>query len=424
MTAQAPVRKVPRWVIGAAIVLSGLAVTRMLMQQRAQRRALRDSAVISRSPASERERDPALTIGPDGRAVVAWTSLGAGAGTTDKLGVRALLRGSHAWGEPTAVTAPEPLRAGPLLASTTDGTTWLAFAGTRIFIAHAPVGTLDFTVPADGSGSPAGATVAAPVLAASGEVAWLAFREDDPGTKTARLVVRLLRPTDPVERLVAADGASAAAALPGLCADGTNVTVVWLDPTRGLVVTTLDRAARGDHSGPAERAETTLVSAPDEALALEAPQCILHGDELTVLYGIAAAPLDPLSSTPLASLVLARSTDRGRTFTARTRVTEPELAMLHPAMAREASGTIALVYYAGRSEPDAFAAFRWRRVRKVGAPADEGREARAPVYLAARRNDPKWAGERVVVAAASGLLGTAFVENLDGTHVAFVELGP
>jgi hypothetical protein len=409
VTAEAPVRKVPRWVIGAAIVLSIAAVTRMLVQQRAQRRALRDSALVSASPESERERDAHLAIAPDGRAVVAWTELAAGAGTGDRVGLRALTRGSHAWGDRAVVAAPEPLRAGPVLATTADGTTWLAFAGAHVYATHAPPGTLDFAPPAPVDGGEAGATAAAPWLAAAGDAAWVAFREEGAGNQT-RIVLRVLRAAGPGERAVAAEGGGLAGALPTVCADGDRALVVWLDPARGVLLS----------AGDAQ----VLVSSPDEALALEAPQCIVHGDEVTVLYGLAAAPVDPTSSTPLAAVVLARSIDHGHSFTARTRVEEPGLMMLHPAMTREASGTIALVYYAGHSRPEAFAAFRWRRVPAVGGPADDGRVARAPLRLAARRGDPKWAGDHVAVASAGGLLGAAFVDNLDGTHVAFVELGP
>jgi hypothetical protein len=415
VTREAPRRKVPRWVIVAAIVLAFVAVTRMLVQQRAQRKALRDAALVSASPGSQGERDAALAIAPDGRAVVAWTVLGAGAATGERIGLRALVRGSHAWGEPTSVASPEPLRAGPVLASAADGTTWLAFAGTHVLATHAAPSTLDFAAPAPVGGGE-GRSGAAPALAATGDAAWLVFREDDGPGKPSRVVLRALRSAGPAEPTTLAEGSAVVGALPTVCADGERAVVAWLDPTRGIVLS--------GHDTTGARATDVLVSAKDEAIALETPQCTVRGDEVIVLYGLAAAPVDPTSSTPLAALVLARSTDRGRTFTARTRVEEPGLALLHPAMAREASGTTALVYYAGRTEPDAFAAFRWRRVPVVGGPADDGRVARAPMHLAPRRGDAKWAGEHVVAAAGAGLLGAAFVDNLEGTHVAFVELGP
>ncbi len=424
MTAEAHARKVPRWVIPVAIVLSTLAVTRMLVQQKAQRRALRDAALVSANAGTERERDAHATIAPDGRVVVGWTGLPAGATAGDRIGLRALVKGSHAWGDPASLLAPEPLHAGPVLASTDDGATWLAFAGKRVYATRAPAGTLEFAPPFEAAGTDEGIVAAAPWLAATGSTAWLVAREDLGGDRArARLVVRALRDGDggSAPRVIVSEADGLAGALPTICVAGPHVYIAWIDPSRGVVLSAGDATDGGPHFA---REREVVVSSPNEAVALEAPQCLAHEGEVTVLYGLAAAALDPGSSTPLEAAVLARSVDGGRTFGARTRVGEPGLALMHPAMAREASGTIALVYYAARTDPDAFAAFRWRRVPVVGGPADAARDARAPMRLSPRRSDPKWAGEHVGAVAGSGVLGAAFVDNLEGTRVAFVELGP
>ena len=422
MTQEAHARKVPRWVIVAAILFSVAAITRMLMQQRAQRRALRSSAIVSKDTGTDHETDAHVTLAPDGMAIIAWRGVPAGSDAADRIGVRSLTRGAHAWNEPAFVKAPEALVGGPVLASTADGATWLALSGTHAWVTRAAAGTVAFAALVDAGGGPVGATAEVPWLAASSDTAWLVFRERE--GQAARLVLRSLHAgsdggSDVGERIVVAEGAGLAAAIPSLCVDGARarVYVTWLDPGRGVVLSAGDGARFA-------REREVVVSAASDAVALDAPRCLVRGDEVTVLYGLAAAPLDPSSATPLAALVLARATDGGKTFAARTRVEEPGLVMLRPAMARDAAGPTTLIYYAARNASDAYAALRWRRVTAVGGPADDGREARAPLRLALRKTDPGWPGDHIGLVAGSGLVGAAFVDNLEGTHVAFMELGP
>ncbi len=420
MTREEHARKVPRWMIAVAIGLSIAAITRMLITQKSQRRALRDAALVSMGTGTAREREARVTVGPDGRAVVAWAGLAAGAAAADRVGLRALVKGSHAWGDAVTVRAPEPMAGGPALATTADGATWLAMASAagHVYVTHAPAGTLDFAAPADALG--ADARVSAPTLAAAGQTAWLLAREER-GPGLSRLVVRALGAHDAGASapLVVTEGPVGAA--PTVAANGPRVAVAWVDSKRGVVVSVADGASPVGLRFGADREH--VVSEPDERVADEPPQCVVHGYEILVLYGLETGVPAPGFSPSLRAAVLTLSVDGGQTW-ARTRVEEPEIALLHPAMAREASGSVVLAYYAARPSPITAAALRWRRVPVVGGPADPAREARAPLQFAAGRDEPGWAGERISVVAEAGVVGVAFVDNLEGTRAAFVALGP
>jgi hypothetical protein len=137
-------------------------------------------------------------------------------------------------------------------------------------------------------------------------------------------------------------------------------------------------------------------------------------------------------------VIVARSTDAGRSFTARTEAREPGLVLAQPAAADDGAGGVLLVYYAGRNVIDAPGAVRWAHLAPVNARADMpviAREVRAPVFLVsapgarmgegAASDDPRALGDGLGAAAGDGHLAAAFVDNAEGvSHVAYAELGP
>ena len=386
------------------LVLAVLAITYVLVQQRMQRRMLRQAALVSVSPETAREIEPHLAVLPTGAVAVAWTGTSRQRGVADRIGVRVLQGRARALGPIAEVTVADRTLAHPVLVAGPSGDLWLVFLATRsnevrVFVTHSPAEALAFDTPRDISkdGERVGHEKPSAVLV--GDRLVIAYRTDKGPRDGVAVDPRVFSRTSELAR--------------ALCASKSRMYTTWIDPKGGVVLEAND-------DGPTFQ---TTVSRAGEQVAPETSSCVAEGDEVTVLYGIAAGGNHPERPPLLSGAIVARSNDGGRTFDARTEVREANLVLLQPAMAREASGATAVVYYAGRDAPDALGAVRWNRIASVGDPATPAREVRAPIFLG--KGDSTWLKDSLRVATAPGHLFAAFVDNADGNpHIAFAELGP
>ena len=93
---------------------------------------------------------------------------------------------------------------------------------------------------------------------------------------------------------------------------------------------------------------------------------------------------------------------------------------LLPALAREESGALDVVYYAGQMDDDDQGSYRRARMVDPAAGFAPSVVVEKPVTYLQARDDPRWLGDYTGLALRGGRLYTSYVVNTDGTaHIAF-----
>jgi hypothetical protein len=195
------------------------------------------------------------------------------------------------------------------------------------------------------------------------------------------------------------------------CPGGGALYVVYL----GDAGVTLKRS--DDDGATFPDAHTTTV-ATGSLLTFDDPSCVVALNDVWVAWEESAP-----NSVAANVVKVARSADRGATFGVPSRASDQPLAY-HAALGRQANGALDLVYYAGKSDPDASGSFRRTRSLDGTTWAPSAVVWNDLTFLTDRQG-VKWLGDYAAIATQAGLLYTSFTENTRGlAHVAFARLSP
>jgi hypothetical protein len=150
------------------------------------------------------------------------------------------------------------------------------------------------------------------------------------------------------------------------------------------------------------------------------PTCAASGDSIWVAYGVTADANTVNRADRLSAIRVARSSDGGRTFAARSRVADATY-MMHPRLVLDGAGVLHLLHYAGAADGDAHGSFRHARSLDGGATWTASETAFAGVAFVTARTGLDWLGDYVGAAARGGSVYTAYVQNrFDAAAVAHV----
>lgn len=359
-------------------------------------RPLEAGAVVS--PSGVRALEPTVAVGPAGEVAVAWIER---EGNASFIGARIGRAHGAEWTAPQRLGGPGPARSDPSIASDGAGgfvLAWLAFEPdvvprhVGVFAAHglgAPpvrVSEEDPSILAD-----------RPSIARTGSgrihVAYAFARGDRAG-----VVVATSTTAREWTRATLVDRAGPAGLLPFACASADRAWVAYYDPAHGVAMQAIDGSA------------TTI----DAHAAAEAPSCAADADAIWVAYGKSSDAPSTRESAKLDAVVVAASRDGGKTFA--TREYRDQAAgrfLMHPALARDATGAVWLAYYAG---DDARGTFRAVRVDDPWPPS----VSLGSAPFVASRESATWGGDYAGLAGDGDGVVAAFAQ---GAQIVLAQAG-
>jgi hypothetical protein len=372
----------------------------------------------------------ALAVAPDGALVAAWIGPG---GSIEV----ARSRDGATFDESIALAAPGRKSCDPAIAIARDGTievAWLGVdeEGVEAFFASGALRDLPQHVAQIGD-HPRGAELDKTSIAITHDGTTLvSYLEEQSKGEAAIVVGRRAANGSFTETRVSQ---YSAVALPALCAspDADRTWIAYLAGT-----TSLDLVARVTDDDGSTWSTARVVLEMDRGveddsttmLPASVPSCVAAGRVVWVLEGVHHVPTSALFAMSFQepntlssdSLYLARD-EADDDFDPAVRVDDPDAGdfMLDPAIAREPSGALDLVYYAGKDGDDTHGALRWMRWTGSGSPKST---PLVPILYHVERTDDEWLGDymgaAVVGGAASGesALVVAYADNRSGrSHV-------
>jgi hypothetical protein len=381
-----------------------------------------DPTEISPSGLSYIEAETDLAVSGSLVAVV-WIGI-SGLGAPSHIGYRFSRDGGVTWDPVRKVDAPGARQASdPVVVTTTSGDFYLAFVGfhlgagnvptdTQMYVAKAPSGASEFAAPVVVSDPNDTSLLDKPwiTVTEAGTIMVTYASLPSAGTSASILASRSTNGGVTWTHSQVATGPDRRnLAMP--CPGGGAVYVVYL----GDGGVTLKRS--DDDGATFPDAHTTTV-ATGLQLTFDDPSCAVALGDVWVAW-----EESPPSSVAANVVKVARSADRGATFGVPSRASDHPLAY-HAELAREASGALDLVYYAGKSDPDTTGAYR--RTRSVGGSTwTPSVVVMKDLTFLTDRQGVKWLGDYAGIAPHAGLLYTSFTENKSGlAHVAFARFPP
>jgi hypothetical protein len=164
------------------------------------------------------------------------------------------------------------------------------------------------------------------------------------------------------------------------------------------------------------------VAATGESPAFDDPTCVTDGTQVWVSYGLSNDPFSADASPKLFAIRLAHSPDGGATIDSRTDAHDAAAGkmFLHPQLARDESGRLHLVYYAGQANLDTAGTYRRSVSPDGGQTWQPSTAVRDPVTFLGDRASKQWLGDYVGLGWAGGSVFTSYVDNTSGSsHIAF-----
>jgi hypothetical protein len=210
-------------------------------------------------------------------------------------------------------------------------------------------------------------------------------------------------------------------AFPCAPATGSRIWVTYL----ALDVSSTNVELAHSDDGGATWSPGIRVNLPGEPVAFDDPNCVAEKDDVWVSYGLTHDPPDASagSAPKLFSIQLAHSGD-GQSIDTRTEAGDTMAApfFMHPQIAREDSGAIDVVYYAGQDDEDAAGTFRRSRASIPASGFAPSVAVESPLTFLQARGDQRWLGDYTGIFWRAGELYTSYVTNLSGTaQIAFAK---
>jgi hypothetical protein len=153
-----------------------------------------------------------------------------------------------------------------------------------------------------------------------------------------------------------------------------------------------------------------------------APSCAVSGSDIWALFSIGTANSTFLAGWKSQAIRVAHSQDGGKTFAATVDALDPMGPPFakHAQIARDASGAIDVVYYAGASDDDMLGSLLLTRSLDGGGSFLPGRLVSSPILFTTAVGWPHWMGDYLGLAAIPGNLVVSYVDASSGAaHVSF-----
>lgn len=169
--------------------------------------------------------------------------------------------------------------------------------------------------------------------------------------------------------------------------------------------------------------QNTIVSAPNDPVAFDDPNCVAEGDDVWISYGLSNDPPGEGDAAASFALKLAHSGNGGMTISDRIDAHDPAAASLfqHAQITRGASGAIYIAYYAGQFDEDPSGSYRrstWTGDPEIGFAPSLAVES--PVTFIQARSSLQWLGDYTGIFERDGILHMSYVTNANGTsHIAY-----
>ncbi len=396
---------------------------------------VQDSGVISTNYDTAMEAETHLSAGTNGFVTVAWIGIGGTPYSTN--GYVFSTDSGQTWGQVKSVSSPNGLVASdPVLAVDSHNNfylTWVGFSDSSanptnmgIYVSRAAAGTTDFAPPVLVSN--AGPTVMM-------DKPWITITNTDAILVTwMQVAANGMNTLSQVAR--SEDGTAWSIIETGSSNQGRNLYYPCA-PVHGTRVwqtfveygwTTKIRLQWSDDDGKTWGAPVDVSKSSEMQAAFDDPTCVAEGDTVWVAYGLSNDPLSGESTNfqALKELRIARSDDGGKTF-AYYAAHDPAAGAvyLHPEIALQDDGTVALSYYAGQQDEDPNGSLRLTRLLPGAATVEPSIVVHAPVTYLLARSDQRWLGDYTGITWKQGKLHVAYADNNDGiTHIGYARITP
>jgi hypothetical protein len=179
-----------------------------------------------------------------------------------------------------------------------------------------------------------------------------------------------------------------------------------------------------DDDGSTFTTSDSRVSLTSETdIPFSEPECVAAGAEVWFVYGLSHDPDSSVTGDDpkLYQLRIAHAQGSGG-VDARYTVADANAGafFLHPQIAREPGGALALTYYTGAANLDVAGSFRRTRSTDGGQTFSASTAVKMPDTLVQTRADSRWPGDYSGLVAQAHLIFMTFIDNTSGkSHVAF-----
>ena len=393
------------------------------------------SVVVSMADDSKYEAEPQLAVALDGTVAVAWIATPNTAAHPTAIGYAFSHDRGRTFTAPEYIFVTKTLIAGdPSIAADQDGAFHLSFIDV-IFDAKGPVSGHVFAAIAKKGSDKFGDAIEVsdpttvlfrdhPKLAITAEgTTVIAYLESTDGQALdAQGIAATSKDGVTWKRsvIVPTEKGGGAFFFPCQAREGGRLYVPYLGAS-GAVAAVVMRTSDDEGATWSTRAPV-VTTTRDPPVAAHDPSCVAAGDDVWINYSVSTSALAPgeVDHQKGTGIRVAHSADRGATIAARIDAADPAAAKLNlfPTLAREESGALDLVYYAGDADGDVVATLR--RARSIDSSAFAPSErVDGPLLFQLKRASADWLGDYICAVHERDDLWIAWTTNASGTsHVA------
>ena len=387
---------------------------------------------ISQSSLSAVETETNLAVADNGYVVATW--IGIQPTQHSHSGYAFSKNDGQTWMPPQKLEAPGGRTSSdPVVAAAPDSSfylAWIAFQrdaqgnpyDMRVYVSKAAAGDTSFGAPQDIAGAITSDAIDKPWVTVAPDgtvyVTWL-----DTGSQSKNLSPRM-------RVAVSEDQGQTWNIYPIDSGQGgfRNLIYPCVDDVTGRVYVTYHPGGGiglrwSDDKGKTWPGATAVASQSDPKSMFDDPTCAAHNGEVWVTYGVGTDPFTETDNARSDQIRVAHSSDAGQSIADRHFAEDATAGtkFLHAQMAREASGALDILYYAGSDQnPDSAGSVRLSQSTDKGKTWSSSLVVKAPITFLSTRGDQRWLGDYIGLAVHSGKAYGSFADNTSGTsHVDF-----
>jgi hypothetical protein len=383
------------------------------------------SNAISISTSSLLETETNVAAAADGRVAVTW--IGITGSSTTHIGVAFSADDGASWKAPQKIESPDGrVSSDPVVAAGPDSSIYLTWIGFRRDASGNPIDMRVYAAKAA-----AGELAFGPIIEVTGPVAsdsvdkpWIAV------DKNGVVYITWLDTGEPRMRIGVSENGAQSFAIHDID-DGQgfrNLIYPCIDEQTGRLYVVYHPGGGiglrfSDDQGKTWPQATAVALPTDPDAMFDDPTCAAHGGKVWIAYGVGTDTFDKTTNPRSNRLRVALSTDGGASIAQRTFAEDPATGtkFLHPQLARDTSGTLWLVYYAGsESDPDPAGTLRLSSSTDEGASWSPSTIVKQPITFLSARNNAQWLGDYIGLFALGSRLYISYADNTTGfSHVHF-----
>lgn len=387
---------------------------------------------ISQSSLSAVETETNVAVAGNGYVAVTW--IGIQLTQHSFSGYAISTNDGQSWTQPQKLEAPGGRTSSdPVVAAAPDSSfylAWIAFQrdaqgnpyDMRVYVSKAAAGDTTFGAPQDIAGAIASDAIDKPWVTVAPDgtvyVTWL-----DTGSQSKNLAPRM-------RVAVSEDQGQTWNIYPIDSGQGgfRNLIYPCVDDVTGRVYTTYHPGGGiglrwSDDKGKTWPGATAVADPNDPQAMFDDPTCAAHNGEVWVSYGVGTDPFSETDNARSDHIRVAHSSDGGQSIDARYFAEDATAGtkFLHPQLAREASGALDLLYYAGSDQnPDPAGTVRLAQSTDGGKTWSQSLVVKSPITFLTTRGDQRWLGDYIGLTAHGGKTYGSFANNTSGTsHIEF-----